>query len=116
MGKSFRNKNKNKQQRAAEGENGVAKPDEKKKDNKLMNYVKVVAKENAEFEKYYKFQNLCDDEAEHAVFMEHCRMALPTGLRVNGVMVLCGVEHTRVVLRRPFGSALGRGISRRFPA
>lgn len=86
MGKSFRNKNKNKQQRAAEGENGVAKPDEKKKDNKLMNYVKVVAKENAEFEKYYKFQNLCDDEAEHAVFMEHCRMALPTGLRVNGVM------------------------------
>jgi len=87
----FRNKNKKKKQQQQNAD-GTAPPKdatvEKKPRNnpdQLMGYVKVQKMENETFEKYYKWQGICEDEADYTEFMRMIKTGLPCGVRVNGI-------------------------------
>ncbi|CAD7927728.1 unnamed protein product [Amoebophrya sp. A120] len=54
--------------------------------NPLKGYNKVVEQQNKPFEAYYRAQNICENEEEFQVFMQHCRKGLPSGMRVNGTL------------------------------
>lgn len=52
----------------------------------MYGWRKTVKLENERFERYYKDQKICRDDSDWKIFLEYCRMGLPTGVRVNGTL------------------------------